>query len=61
MKTATPIDMLDPAQTAAELRIDGQALLDLVNDGRLPAYDLGGNIRFKVVDVVACARQLVAA
>lgn len=61
MNTATPIDMLTPTQTAARLELDDDALLALVNGGRLPAYDLGGSIRFKAVDVAACARRLVAA
>ena len=61
MQTTTAIDMLDPAETCERLRLDDKGLLDLVNGGRLAAYDLGGNIRFKVADVVAVGDRLVAA
>ena len=61
MHTPTAIEMLTPAQTGRHLELDEAAILDLVNRGRLPAYNLGGSIRFKVRDVVACSRSLVAA
>jgi len=61
MHTATNIDMLTPSQTCTRLALDEQAILDLVNSGRLPAYNLGGNIRFRDTDVSACSRALVAA
>ena len=59
--THTSIDMYTPAQTCSELAVSAVGLLDLVNTGRLAAYNLGGNIRFKVVDVHAAAAQLVSA
>ncbi len=49
--TISAIDMFTPAQVCRELVIGESELLDMVNDGRLPAYNLGGHIRFKVVDV----------
>lgn len=61
MHTTTAIDMLNPAQTCERLSLDEQALLVMVNSGRLAAYNLGGHIRFKLCDVVATGEQLVAA
>ena len=61
MQTTTAIDMLTPAQTCSQLRLTEEALLNLINAGELPAYNLGGNIRFKVLDVAAANRQLIAA
>lgn len=60
MHTSPGIDMLTPAQTGNRLSLDQAGILDLVNSGRLPAYNLGGSIRFKVVDVAACHDALVA-
>lgn len=57
---ANSIDMYTPAQTCSELAVTETVLLDMVNAGRLGAYNLGGNIRFKVADVQAAAQQLVA-
>lgn len=57
----TAIDMLTPAQTRTKLHVDDAALISLVNDGRLPAYNLGEGIRFRALDVAALDRQLVAA
>ena len=51
MRTATSIDMFTPAQASHKLEIDDQALLALVNSGQLPAYNLDGQIRFKIADV----------
>ena len=45
--------MLTPSQVCRELVLDEQQLLAMVNDGCLPAYDLGGHVRFKVADVAA--------
>ena len=61
MKTATVIDLYTPSQAGAVLQFDDTALLDAVNRGMLPAYDLGEGIRFRVNDVTALARDLVAA
>ena len=61
MNTATVIDMYTPSEAGAILRLDDRALLDAVNRGTLPAYDLGGSIRFRVSDVTELARDLVAA
>lgn len=61
MQTTTAIDMLDPAQTCERLHLDDKGLLDLVNSGRLPAYDLDGNVRFKVSEVAVAGERLVAA
>lgn len=61
MHILSTIDMLDPAQTCRRLSLDERGVLQLVNSGRLPAYNLGGQIRFRVVDVASCKRELVAA
>ena len=61
MTNATAIDMLTPAQTCDQLHLTEDALLGLVNDGRLAAYNLGGSIRFKTLDVAATSRTLIAA
>lgn len=58
---ATKIDMFTPAQVGEQLQLDDDAILRLVNSGTLAAYNLGGAIRFKKVDVAAAARQLLAA
>lgn len=58
---ATTIDMFNPAETAAILATDESGILGLVNSGTLPAYNLGGHIRFRVADVNSLADQLVAA
>ena len=55
------LDMYTPTQTCAELAISEVVLLDMVNSGRLGAYNLGGNIRFKVLDVHAAANRLATA
>jgi len=55
---SSPIDMFTPAQTCEFLRLDDGAVLDLVNQGRLAAYNLGGHIRFKTSDVRATAHML---
>jgi len=55
------IDMVNPTQAGEQLRLDQNALLGLVNAGRLPAYNLGGQIRFRVSDVRAIAQILLPA
>lgn len=52
------IRLIDPATAARLLGIDHQALLTLVNRGRLAAYDIGGSIRFRRSDVYALALRL---
>ncbi len=52
VQTITSIDMFTPNQTCRELLVDEPELLDMINDGRLPAYNICGQIRFKVIDVV---------
>ena len=56
-----PIDMYTPTQTCAELVVSEAGLLDMVNTGRIAAYNLGGAIRFKVADVHAAADERAAA
>lgn len=53
--TIESIRLIDPATTARLLGADAEDLLTLVNNGRLAAYDLGGAIRFRRVDVYALA------
>jgi hypothetical protein len=60
MHTSSGIDMFTAAQTGDRLSLDDSGVLDLVNGGHLPAYNLGGSIRFRVVDVSACRDALVA-
>ena len=47
------IDLVGPSQACAQLGTDDDGLLKLVNQGQLPAYNLGGNIRFRLTDVLA--------
>lgn len=61
MPIETAIDMYTPHEACQSLQADETALLDLVNNGRLPAYNLGGAIRFRVSDVRTLANALVAA
>lgn len=61
MTNVTTIDMLTPTQTCDRLHLTEGALLGLVNQGQLAAYNLGGNIRFKTIDVAAASRNLIAA
>ena len=61
VQTSSTIDMLTPAQTCSQMSLDEQGVLHLVNTGRLAAYNLGGNIRFRASDVATCSRRLIAA
>lgn len=61
MHIETAIDMFNPYQACESLHTDEADLLHLVNTGRLTAYNLGGNIRFRVSDVRMLANDLVAA
>lgn len=47
----SPIDMFTPYQACIQLGVTPADLLDLVNDGSLPAYDFGAAIRFRVSEV----------
>lgn len=58
--TVTSIDMFTPARTCELLDLDEAAVIDLVNQGHLPAYNIGGQIRFKVVDVRAATTVIAA-
>ncbi len=55
------IAMVTPSQVCQELAFDEQQLLAMVNDGSLPAYDLGGQIRFKAADVASLIGLLAMA
>lgn len=57
----TTIDMVTPQVAGATLQLDNDALLEVVNRGLLPAYDLGGVIRFRSADVAAVAREFAFA
>lgn len=61
MNRTTSIDMFTPDQACVELGIVSDVLLNMINSGRLAAYNLGGNIRIKVADVRAAATELAAA
>jgi len=60
-QSLTPIDMLTPAQTCDQLGVDEQHMIEMVNGGKLAAYKLGDNIRFKSLDVLRVARLLAVA
>lgn len=48
---ATSIDLVNPAQACQHLGVTSDELLRLVNEGRVAAYNLAGQIRFRVTDV----------
>ena len=54
------IDMFTPARTCELLDLDEAGVIELVNQGHLPAYNIGGEIRFKVVDVLAATTVIAA-
>jgi|GEM_PF-2089571 len=58
MYRTSTIDMFTPERACEHLVIDDQALLAMVNSGQLPAYNIGGSIRFKVTDVAAARLSL---
>jgi hypothetical protein len=58
---ATSIDMVTPAQVCTLLCLDERDLLDMVNQGQLAAYNIGGEIRFKTIDVVKTIASLAVA
>lgn len=53
MPNLTTIDLMNPAQTCQHLGLTEQGLLDLANRGDLAAYNIGGEIRFRTLDVLA--------
>ena len=57
----TVIDMLTPEAACARLALDGDAVVALVNEGRLAAYRIAGEIRFRVTDVARCEHARIAA
>ena len=57
---ACSIDLLTPVEAGLRLQLSADALLDVVNRGLLPAYDLGGHIRFRAVDVAAVVEATAA-
>jgi excisionase family DNA binding protein len=58
---ACSIDMFTPEQAGSVLGVGDDVLLQLINTGRLVAYNLGANIRIKVADVHDVAAQLAVA
>lgn len=58
---ACSIDMFTPEQAGSVLGVGDDVLLQLINTGRLVAYNLSGNIRIKAADVHDVAAQLIAA
>ena len=54
------IELCDPTAACDLLDVDDDDLLDLVNRGRLAAYDLDGAIRFRVDHVNDLAGDPVA-
>jgi excisionase family DNA binding protein len=50
------IDLVGPLEACEMLVVDEARLLELVNNGHLTAYRLGGHIRFRAADVVDLAR-----
>lgn len=49
----TSIDLITPVEACRTLDVDADELLGLVNDAVLPAYKLGGFIRFRQTEVCA--------
>ncbi len=58
--TAEAIELLTPVEAGLQLQLSADALLDVVNRGLLPAYDLGGHIRFRATDVAAALEATAA-
>ena len=50
------IDLVGPLEACEMLVVDEAELLELVNSDQLPAYRLGGHIRFRSGDVLNLAR-----
>ena len=56
----TSIEMVTPVEAGLGLQLSAAELLDAVNRGLLPAYDLGGHIRFRANDIAAVAKATAA-
>lgn len=56
----TSIEMLTPVEAGLRLQLSADELLAAVNRGLLPAYDLGGHIRFRANDIAAVAAATAA-
>ena len=55
----TSIEMLTPLEAGLRLQLDAESLLRVVDQGLLPAYDLGGHIRFRAHDVARVEREFM--
>ena len=60
MTSVYDIDLVSPEAVLELLGIGEAELLGLVNAGRLAAYDLGGAIRFRAIEVAELTAELVA-
>ena len=49
------IDLVGPCEACDMLAVSDDELLSMVNNRQLPAYRLGGHIRFRSADVAALA------
>lgn len=49
------IDMINPAQACAALRVSEATLLEMVNHGDVAAYRLGNTVRFRRTDIQVLA------
>jgi hypothetical protein len=52
-----PIDLVDDRAVTATLGVSRHELCELVDEGRLAAYDLDGNLRFRALDVAVLAAE----
>lgn len=52
-----PIDLVDDRAVTATLGVSRRELRELVEEGRLAAYDLDGILRFRALDVAALAAE----
>lgn len=59
--TSTSIDLVNPGQACHHLGVSEDGLLRLVNEGRLGAFNIGGQIRFRLCDVLSARSTLAAA
>ena len=59
MTSLYDIDLVRPEAVLELLGVDEQDLLELVNQGRLPAYRIDGAIRFRAMEVAALTAQSV--
>lgn len=56
VEASPDIDLVGPLEACEMLVVDEATLLELVNDGQLAAYRLGGHIRFRSTDILNLAR-----